>query len=142
MRDRYFFDKRDWKRRLIKYIVCIAVSFIPTVLFNVYVGNKLDANWLVIMIDCAFILVVFLVSNLLLDRYFAKKDDKLARIRKEREELDARKKQILEDSYKQKRLEKERIKQEKLKRQESNGDNVEEIEKEESKSPKSKSRKK
>jgi mannitol-specific phosphotransferase system IIBC component len=142
VRDRYFFDKRDWKRRLIKYIVCIAVSFIPTVLFNVYVGNKLGANWLVIMIDCAFILVVFLVSNLLLDRYFAKKDDKLARIRKEREELDARKKQILEDSYKQKRLEKERIKQEKLKRQESNGDNVEEIEKEESKSPKSKSRKK
>ena len=112
--DRYFFDKRDWKRRIIKYIVSIAISFVPTLLFNIYVGNKLGSDWLVILIDCVILLIVFAITNLLLNRYFEKRDDKMARIRKEREELEARKKKILEDSYKKKRLEKERSKKEKL----------------------------
>ena len=112
--NRYFFDKRDWKKRILKYIICAIVSFIPIVLFNVYVGNKLGSSWLVILIDCAFLLLVFAVGNLILDRVFDRKEAKIARLRKEREELEARKKKILEDSYKQKRIEKERAKKEKV----------------------------
>lgn len=120
--DRYFFDKRDWKKRILKYVICVIVSFIPIVLFNVYVGNKLNSSWLVILIDCAFLLLVFSVGNLLLDKLFDRKEARIARLRKEREELEARKKKILEDSYKQKRIEKELAKKEKANTTENVGD--------------------
>jgi hypothetical protein len=53
-------------------------------------------------------------------RVFERRDAKFERLRKEREEADARKKQIMEDSYKKKRAEKQQKKSEKLTTGESN----------------------
>lgn len=113
MSDRYFFDKRDWKRRFIKYGIIFAISFLPIVLFNMYFSQYLNHRWLVILLDSVILLVFVVVGNIIAKRVFEKQDAKLERIQKEREELKARKKQIMEDSYKKIRLEKEKKKQEK-----------------------------
>lgn len=113
MSDRYFFDKRDWKRRFIKYGIIFAISFLPIVLFNMYFSQYLNHRWLVILLDSIILLVFVVVGNIIAKRVFEKQDAKLERIQKEREELKARKKQIMEDSYKKIRLEKEKKKQDK-----------------------------
>ena len=56
------------------------------------------------------------------NKIFTKKDAKLERLRKEREETEKRKKQIMEDSYEKKRLEKAKKKADK---KESVGENNE-----------------
>lgn len=104
--DRYFFDKRDWKRRFVKIGIIFLLSFVPIVLFNVYCGELLGQDWLVIFLDCVLLLVFVVIGNYLADKIYAKKDAKRERLRKEREEIEARKKQIMEDSYKRKREEK------------------------------------
>ena len=107
MSDRYFFDKRDWKRRLTKYGVIFLISFFPIVLFNLYCSDYLGKDWLVVLIDCIFLLVFVLIGNMIANKIFAKKDAKLERLRRQREESEARKVQIMQDSYEKKRLEKE-----------------------------------
>lgn len=111
MRDRYFFDKRDWKRRLIKYGIIFLISFVPIVLFNVYCSDYIGKEWLVVFLDCVFLLIFVVFGNMIATKIFEKKDRKLERLRKEREEIEARKKQIMEDSYKRKREEKQKKKE-------------------------------
>lgn len=111
MRDRYFFDKREWKRRFVKYGIIFLLSFLPLVLFNIYFSKYLGQNWLVVFVDCIILLIFVLIGNSIANRIFEKKDRKLARLRKEREEIEARKIQIMEDSYAKKRQEKEKKKQ-------------------------------
>lgn len=111
--DRYFFDKRDWKRRFTKIAIIFLISFVPIVLFNVLCSDYLGKKWLVVFLDSVLLLVFVCIGNAILDKIYAKKDAKLDRLRKEREELDARKKKIMEDSYKRKREEKEKAKAQK-----------------------------
>ncbi|MBQ7352192.1 MAG: hypothetical protein IJW59_04990 [Clostridia bacterium] len=115
--DRYFFDKRDWKRRFIKIGIIFLISFIPIVLFNVYCSDYLGHEWLVVLLDCVFLLVFVCIGSVIIDKIYARKDAKLDRLRKEREEVEARKKKIMEDSYKRKREEKEKIKAQKKQEQ-------------------------
>ena len=68
MRDRYFFDKRDWKRRFAKYGIIFLISFIPIVLFNVYCGDLLGKRWLVIFLDCVFLLVFVCIGNIIANK--------------------------------------------------------------------------
>ena len=115
MGNSYFFDKRKLKRNFIKYGIIFLISFVPLVLFNIYVGALLESQALVIFLDCVILLVFVTIGNHFLNKYFAKKDAKKdARIR-ERELLKERKKLILEESYMKKRqekLEKKTIKKE------------------------------
>ena len=113
MRDRYFFDKRDWKRRFAKYGIIFLISFLPIVLFNVYCSDYIGKEWLVVFLDCIFLLIFVVIGNMIANKVFEKKDAKLNRLRKEREELEERKRQIMEDSYKRKREEKLKAKVEK-----------------------------
>lgn len=113
MRDRYFFDKRDWKRRFVKYGLIFLISFVPIVLFNVYCSDYIDNDALVVFLDCIFLLIFVVIGNIIANKIFARKDAKLERLRRERDELEERKKQIMEDSYKRKRAEKEKAKAEK-----------------------------
>lgn len=120
MADRYFFDKRDWKRRIVKYGIIFFLSFFPIVLFNIYCSDFIGKDWLVVMLDCIFLLIFVVIGNMIAKRVFERRDAKFERLRKEREEADARKKQIMEDSYKKKRAEKQQKKSEKLTTGESN----------------------
>jgi len=113
MRDRYFFDKRDWKRRFIKYLIIFGISFLPIVLFNVYCSDYIGKDWLVVFVDCVFLLIFVVLGNIIANKIFEKKDAKLDRLRKEREEAESRKIQIMENSYQKKRMEKEKKKAEK-----------------------------
>ena len=106
MSDRYFFDKRDWKRKFTKYGIIFLLSFFPLVLFNIYCSDFLKHSWLVILVDCIILLAFVVVGNMIANKIFERKDRKLERLRKEREELEERKKQIMQDSYKKKREEK------------------------------------
>ena len=115
MRDRYFFDKRDWKRRFAKYGIIFLISFIPIVLFNVYCGDLLGKRWLVIFLDCVFLLVFVCIGNIIANKIFDKIDAKYDRLRREREAVEEQKKKIMEDSYKRKRAEKEKQKSDKNK---------------------------
>lgn len=108
--NRYFFDKRDWKRRAIKYGVIFFISFFPVVAFNIFCSDFIGHDWLVILIDCLFLLIFIIIGNWIAEKIFEKRDAKLERLRKERDEAEARKKQILEDSYKKKREEKQKRK--------------------------------
>ncbi len=101
----YLFDKRRRKRNFIKYLIIFSLAFVPVVLFNMYVIKGLD-NWLVVLIDSVIILAFALVGNVIAKKIFEKQDAKLERKKKLREEMNERKKQILEDSYKQKRAKK------------------------------------
>jgi E3 ubiquitin-protein ligase DOA10 len=106
MENSYFFDKRRLKRGFAKYGIIFLISFFPLVLFNIYVGNLISANWVVVFLDCVILLIFVCIGNAIANRIFEKKDAKRdARIRA-REELNLRKKQILEDSYRRKRQEK------------------------------------
>lgn len=113
MADRYFFDKRDWKRRWGKYGIIFLISFLPVVGFNLLLSDYLGADWLVILLDCILLLGFVAIGNAIANKIFEKKDAKLERLRKEREELEERKKQIMEDSYKRKREEKKASKEKK-----------------------------
>ena len=83
----------------LKYLIIFGIGFLPLVGFNMLVSPYLD-NWLVILLDCVIMLTIVLVGNLIAKRIFERKDAKLQAKIKEREELQKRKKQILEDSYK------------------------------------------
>lgn len=112
MANRYFFDKRDMKRGFAKYGIIFLISFVPILLFNIFVGGYLKAEWLVVLLDCVFLLVFVVIGNHIANKIFERKDKKLEARRKAREEMNARKKQILEDSYKRIREEK-KVKKEK-----------------------------
>lgn len=122
MSDKYFFDKREWKRRLTKYGIIFLISFFPIVLFNIYCSDYFKSDWIVVFLDCVFLLVFVAIGNYIANKVFEKKDAKLERVRKEREEQEARKIKIMEDSYQKKRLEKEKQKQEKKSKEENKGE--------------------
>lgn len=108
----YFFDKRKRKRSLFKYLIIFGIAFGPVVGFNMLVNEYLD-NWLVILLDCVIILTIAVIGNIIAAKIFERKDAKLNAKIKEREELQKRKQQILEDSYKAKRKKKQEEKQSK-----------------------------
>ena len=110
MADRYFFDKRDWKRRFIKYGIIFAISFLPIVMFNLYCSKYFEKRWLLIFVDSVMLLVFVVVGNYLANKVFEKKDAELEKRQKERRELQAKKQKIMEDSYKKIRAEKEQKK--------------------------------
>lgn len=118
--DGYFFDKRKRKRSFIKYLIIFSISFVPAVLFNIYVAKDLS-NWAVILLDVVIILAFVLVGNIIASKIFEKKDRKLEAKIKAREEIQKRKKEILEQSYKAKRNKKLKEKEEKEKEVENNG---------------------
>ncbi len=103
MGSEYYFDKRKWKRIFIKYGLIFLISFVPIVLFNVYVGPSLGREWLVILIDTAVLLVCVIIGSHIANSIFAKNDAKLEKKRREREYVRARSQAILEESYKKKR---------------------------------------
>ena len=98
----YFFDKRKTKRSFLKYLIIFAIAFVPVVTINILISESLD-NWLVIFIDTVIILTIALIGNLIANKIYEKKDAKLNAKIKEREIMQKRKQQILEDSYKAKR---------------------------------------
>jgi len=110
MRDSYLFDKRRMKRGFIKYGIIFLISFVPLILFNLYVGSLISANWVVVFLDCVILLVFVVIGSSIANKIFEKQDAKRdARIR-ERETMAKRRQQILEDSYKKKRSEKQKTK--------------------------------
>lgn len=106
MADRYFFDKRDWKRRLIKYGIIFGISFLPIVIFNLYCSKYFEKRWLLTFVDCVMLLVFVVIGNAIATKIFEKKDIELEKRQKERRELQAKKHKIMEDSYKKIREEK------------------------------------
>jgi len=108
--NQYYFDKRKRKRSFIKYLIIFGIGFFPVVGFNVLVSPHLD-NWLVIFLDCVIMLTIALIGNLIATKIYERKDAKLNAKIKEREELQKRKQQILEDSYKAKRKKKQEEKE-------------------------------
>ena len=109
-RKEYLFAKRKRKRAFLKYFIIFAIAFVPVVAFNMAVSENLD-NWLVIFLDCVIMLAIVLVGNVIAKKILDRKDAKLNAKIREREELEARKKQILEDSYKKKREAKKQSKE-------------------------------
>jgi len=117
----YFFDKRKLKRSFAKYGIIFLISFVPVVLFNLYVGTLINGRGWVIFLDCIIMLVFVVIGNIIANRIFDKKDRKLQAKIREREKLQEMKRQILEDSYKAKR-EKKKAEKEKVNTKEvSNG---------------------
>lgn len=110
----YMFDKRKRKRSLLKYLVIFLIAFVPVVLLNVYVFKNLKSE-LTIFLDSVILLAFALVGNIIAGKYFAKKDAKLAKKIEAREEMQQRKNEILEQSYKRKRQKKLEDKQKKEK---------------------------
>ena len=106
MADRYFFDKRDWKRRLTKYGIIFGISFLPIVLFNIYCSRYFDKRWLLIFVDSVILLVFVVIGNYFANKIYDKKDAELEKKQKERKILQEKKKKIMEDSYKKIREEK------------------------------------
>lgn len=96
------FDKRKRKRGILKYLVIFLVAFPPVVLFNVYIARGLE-NWIVIFLDVLILLAFAGVGNLIANKIFKKKDEKLEKKIKMREEANRQKQLILEASYKAKR---------------------------------------
>ena len=101
----YRFDKRKRKKLFLKYFILFAIAFIPVVGLNILIGPHLD-RWLVIFIDCVIMLAIIIPGNMLATKILDKQDRQLKAKIKEREELQKRKQQILEDSYKAKRAKK------------------------------------
>ena len=106
MADKYFFDKREWKKKFIKYGVIFGISFLPIVLFNIYCSQYFNKRWLLIFVDCVLILICFVIGNYFANKIIEKKELKLERRQKERRVLQEQKKKIMEDSYKKIRAEK------------------------------------
>ena len=117
----YLFDKRKMKRSSIKYLIIFAISFVPVVLFNVYVGKLINSRGWVIFLDCILMLAFVALGNYIAGRIFDKKDRRLEAKIKEREKLQERKNKILEDSYKAKRMKKQEDKKQKIIKEEDNG---------------------
>lgn len=111
MSNGYFFDKRKRKRKFTKILILFLIGFFPTVLFNVFVGKYIPQDWLIIFLDCVILIAIILPFGRVIDKYYEKKDNKLNKKIKERNELEERKKLILEESYKRKRQQKEKDKQ-------------------------------
>ena len=107
--NQYLFDKRKRKKVFYKYLILFGVAFIPVVALNVLLAGKLD-RWLVIFLDCVIMLAIVMIGNVWATRIVEEKDRKLQAKIKEREELQKRKQQILEDSYKAKREKKKQAK--------------------------------
>lgn len=112
----YYFDKRKRKRSFLKYLIIFGIGFLPLVGFNILVSKYLD-YWLVIFLDCVIMLSIALIGNVIAAKIFERKDAKLNAKIREREELQKRKQQILEDSYKAKRKQKQESKVSKEKSQ-------------------------
>lgn len=104
--DRYIFDKRDWKRRFIKYGIIFGISFLPIVLFNIYCSKYFEKRWLLIFVDSVMLLVFVMIGGAIANKIFEKKDRALEKKQKEREALKLQKRKIMEDSYKKIRAEK------------------------------------
>ena len=117
----YFFDKRKIKRSFAKYGIIFLISFVPVVLFNIYVGSLINVRGWVIFLDCIIMLGFVVIGNIIANKIFDKKDRKLEAKIKEREKLQKMKKQILEDSYKAKRN-KKKSEKEKIIKDDDNGD--------------------
>jgi hypothetical protein len=117
----YIFDKRKIKRLVFKYLVVFIIALIPTLAFNFLLGDKLNNYTLTVFIDCVIMLTIVLIGKIIIEKYFDSKDKKLHAKQKEREQLQKMKKQILEDSYKKKRNEKNLRKLETLKKGDLNG---------------------
>ncbi|MBE5757510.1 MAG: hypothetical protein E7345_01080 [Clostridiales bacterium] len=117
----YLFDKRKMKRSLLKYLIIFSISFVPVVLFNVYVGTLINSRGWVIFLDCILMLAFVVLGNYIAGKIFERKDRKLKAKIKEREKLQERKNKILEDSYKAKRKKKLEDKQQKTIKEEENG---------------------
>lgn len=115
MSNTYYFDKRKRKRKFIKILILFLLGFFPTVIFNIFVGKYITKDWLIIFLDCVILLAIILPFGKVIDKYYEKKDEKLNKKIQARNEMEERKKQILEDSYKRKRQEKEKMKIEKTK---------------------------
>lgn len=113
MADRYFFDKRDWKRRFAKYGIIFAISFLPIVLFNINVSKYFEKRWLLIFVDSVILLIFVVIGNSIANRIFERKDIELEKKKKERQILQERKMKIMEDSYKKIREEKQNKKEQK-----------------------------
>lgn len=113
MRDSYYFDKRKMKRIFGKYGLIFLISFLPIILLNLYVLNSITDRWIVILIDSVILLIFVWIGNIIANRIFDKRDRRIERLRKEREELDRKKEEILKNSYKRKREEKQASKLEK-----------------------------
>ena len=120
MRSRYFFDKRDMKRGFAKYGIIFLISFIPLILFNIFAYTYINIRWLIVLLDCIILLVFVVIGNHIAKKIFDRKDAKLAAKQKARQEMQKRKNQILEDSYK-------RIREEKKKAKETKADVVIEV---------------
>lgn len=118
----YYFDKRIWKRRFLKFGLILLISFVPLVLLNIYAfGGIADKRWLVILLDCVILLVFVVIGNYLAELIFKAQDEKRERLRNARTEMEERKIKIMEDSYSRIRREKQERKKEKL--NETNKDN-------------------
>ena len=111
MRSRYFFDKRDMKRGFAKYGIIFLISFIPLVLFNIFAYKYIGIRWLIVLLDCVLLLLFVAIGNNIARKIFEKKDARLNAKVKAREEMQKRKRQILEDSYKKIREEKKKAKE-------------------------------
>lgn len=110
MENRYLFDKRDWKRRFIKYGIIFAISFFPIVILNIHCSKYFEKRWLLVFVDSMVLLIFVVIGNYFATKIFDKKDAKLERKQKERRELQQKKIKIMEDSYKKIRIEKEQKK--------------------------------
>lgn len=116
----YLFDKRKRKRTFIKYLIIFTISFVPVVLFNVYIAKNLS-DWLVIFLDAIIILFFVLIGNIIANRIFDKKDRRLQAKINEREKLQKAKEEILRQSYKAKRDKKIKEKEENAKEENADG---------------------
>jgi len=105
----------------LKYLIIFSISFVPVVLFNVYVGTLINSRGWVIFLDCILMLAFVVLGNYIAGKIFERKDRKLKAKIKEREKLQERKNKILEDSYKAKRKKKLEDKQQKTIKEEENG---------------------
>lgn len=105
------------KRGFLKYLIIFLISFIPLVAFNIFAYVYINIRWIIVLLDCILLLVFVVLGNHIAKKIFEKKDAKLEAKRKARDEMQKRKKQILEDSYK-------RIREEKKKSKESKSEDV------------------
>lgn len=105
------------KRGFLKYLIIFLISFIPLVAFNIFAYAYINIRWIIVLLDCILLLVFVVLGNHIANKIFEKKDAKLEAKRKARDEMQKRKKQILEDSYK-------RIREEKKKNKEESKDDV------------------
>ena len=79
-------------------------------MFNIFVGKYIPQRWLRVLLDSVILLVFVVIGNIIANKIFERKENRLNAIRNAREEMNERKRQILADSYSAKRLEKQKLK--------------------------------